>query len=112
MNLQIVEKKSRKFKELEYYAGPKSYHLLPFRFHQINEQKEIIVNETGDFLIVPNGTVSKIVNHELNYEEDNELYCDLLANFFISEEIVPPLIDVLATKYRTKKSFLDNIIKC
>ena len=108
MNLQIVEKKSRKFKELEYYAGPKSYHLLPFRFHQINEQKEIIVNETGDFLIVPNGTVSKIVNHELNYEEDNELYCDLLANFFISEEIVPPLIDVLATKYRTKKSFLDN----
>lgn len=86
--------------------SPDTYHLLPFRFHPINESREVLVNEVGDFLICPRGTASRIVNRELSAEEG--LYADLVANFFISPDPVPDLIDVLATRYRTKKSFLDS----
>lgn len=103
------ERKTRKFKELGDYNLNRDghYFLLPFRFHRITPEKEIIVNEVGDFLIVPNGTYAKIVKRQIDKERDSELYGDLIANFFISEEIISPLIDVLATRYRTKKIFLN-----
>lgn len=81
------------------------YFLLPFRFERI-KNKEIIVNEVGDFLIVPPNTVSRIVNREIN--PDEELYKDLLTSYFISEKPIPELIDAYATRLRTKKSFLDG----
>lgn len=84
------------------------YYLLPFRFHRINEQKEVLINEVGDFLIVASGTAEKIIKRQLDHNNDRSLYEDLIAGFFISEYKIPPLIDVYATRYRTKKSFLDR----
>jgi His-Xaa-Ser system radical SAM maturase HxsB len=52
--------------------------------------------------------VQRIVQRKIDHESEAELYGDLVTNFFISESLIPPLIDVLATRYRTKKSFLDN----
>ncbi len=83
------------------------YYLLPFRFHRLTSEKEIIVNEVGDYLILSNGTFEKIVKRQIDKVKDADLYGDLIANFFISENIIPPLIDVLATRYRTKKHFLN-----
>ena len=103
------DRKSRKFKDIDFYDQEENvYFLLPFRFHRLNLEKEVLVNEVGDHLVVPVGTTHKIVTKNLSKEIDSELYGDLIANFFISEEKIPPLIDVLATRYRTKKSFLDN----
>jgi His-Xaa-Ser system radical SAM maturase HxsB len=82
-----------------------TYSLLPFRFVRILD-KEILVNEVGDYLVTPNGTSQRIVERKLN--EDEELYKDLIVNFFISDTLIPSLIDNLATRYRTKKAFLDN----
>ena len=81
------------------------YYLLPFRFERFEDQ-ELLVNEVGDYLFCPQGTASRIVNRELT--EDEDLYHDLLANFFISPIPVPATIDVLATRLRTKKAFLDS----
>lgn len=110
--LQIpIQKYSRKFKEFNFFdntvTSNRSYYLFPFKFHRINDQREVLVNEIGDFLIVPTGTAEKVINKNISKREDEELYGDLIANFFISEERIPPLLDVLATRYRTKKSFLD-----
>ena len=100
-------KEFRKFKSFDYYKKEReTYYLLPFRFHQINTEKEVIVNEVGDFILVPVGTAQRIATKEIKLEED--IYADLVANFFISEKPIPDLIDVLATRYRTKKSFLDE----
>ncbi len=106
----VTHKKIRKFKTLESYdaQGGEAYYLLPFRFHHLNVEKEVLVNEVGDHLVVPNGTTKRIVERQISKDNDFTLYGDLLANFFITEEAVPPLIDVLATRYSTKKSFLDN----
>lgn len=104
------KKKSRKFREFDNFdlkTDSNKYYLLPFRFHRLTPDKEIIVNEVGDYLILSNGTFEKIVKRQIDKLKDAELYGDLIANFFISEEIIPPLIDVLATRYRTKKHFLN-----
>jgi His-Xaa-Ser system radical SAM maturase HxsB len=104
-----IDKKSRKFKAVDFYNQQKvnQYFLLPFRFHRLTETKEVLVNEVGDHFVVPTGTVQLIVNKKLTKESHPELYGDLIANFFISETSIPPLIDVLATRYRTKKLFLN-----
>ena len=81
------------------------YYLLPFRFERIKEQ-ELLVNELGDFIFVPTGTTERIIKRQLSNQED--LYKDLVANFFISETPIPELIDNIATRLRTKKAFLDS----
>jgi len=105
----VSSKKTRKFKEKSYYSlsNDGEYILLPFRFHRINSEREVLVNEVGDFLVVPTGTTEKIITKQLKKGEHEELYGDLIANFFISEEPIPSLLNVIATRYRTKKSFLD-----
>lgn len=108
--MEVKEKQTRKFRSFDYYNSTddvNEYNLLPFRFHRLDKQKEILVNEIGDFLIVPTGTAERIVHRALNKVDENDLYADLVANFFITEQPVPPLLDVIATRYRTKKSFLD-----
>ena len=109
MEVENLQKKSRKFRNIENFDlnERSQYFLLPFRFHRVTTDKEIIVNEVGDYLILPNGTFERIVKRQINKEIDAELYGDLIANFFISEKAIPPLIDVLATRYRTKKLFLN-----
>ncbi len=81
------------------------YFLLPFHFQPV-EHKEILTNDLGDYLIVPRGSVLRIVNRDVSPAE--ELYKDLLASFFISETPVPHLLDNMATRLATRKSFLDG----
>jgi His-Xaa-Ser system radical SAM maturase HxsB len=105
-----TDRQTRKFKETAYYKSEQSdYFLLPFRFHRITDGREILVNEIGDFLVVPEGTASRIIKREVDPEhpEDKSLYEDLISNFFISSTAIPHLIEVISTRYRTKKSFLD-----
>lgn len=82
----------------------KKYALLPFNFTRLSG-KEVLVNELGDMLITPIGTAQQIVDHTL---DDEELYKSLVANFFITEELLPSLLDVYASRLRLKKSFMDD----
>lgn len=81
------------------------YYLLPFRFH-VMQGKELLINDLGDFLLVPRGSVERIVNREI--DTDGDLYKDLLASFFISEQPLPRLIDTMAVRLATRKAFLDH----
>ncbi|TGE22759.1 His-Xaa-Ser system radical SAM maturase HxsB [Hymenobacter metallicola] len=103
-----VVRATRKFKgATQYVQAETSYRLLPFRFHVVTPDREVIVSEAGDFVLVPRGTVRRLVTRELDRQRDSELYADLLANFILCDSADLPLLDVLATRYRTKKSFLD-----
>ena len=82
----------------------KEYYLLPFAFTEISD-KEVLVNELGDMIISPKGTVQKIVDRTL---PKDDLYKSLVANFFISEQILPPLTEVYAERLREKKRFLES----
>jgi His-Xaa-Ser system radical SAM maturase HxsB len=81
------------------------YYLLPFYFRHLNDN-EILVNEVGDYLVTPTGTAQRIVNRQVKQEE--ELFHDLLSNYFVSLTPVPELIDIYAVRLRTKKAFLED----
>lgn len=80
------------------------YYLLPFDFTEISG-KEVLVTELGDMIVSPKGTVQKIVDRSL---PKNDLYKSLVSNFFISEQIIPPLVEVYAERLREKKRFLES----
>lgn len=82
----------------------KKYALLPFNFKRLSG-KEVLINELGDMVIAPVGTAQKIVDHQL---DDENLYKTLVANFFISEELIPSLLDIYASRLRMKKGFMDD----
>lgn len=82
----------------------KPYYLLPFDFTEISGN-EVLVNELGDMIISPKGTVQRIVDKTL---VKDDLYKSLVANFFISEQIIPPLAEVYAERLREKKRFLES----
>ena len=80
------------------------YFLLPFSFMRLGD-KEILVNELGDLIVAPEGTARKIVERSL---DDDELLKTLYADFFISDKPIPELLDIYATRLRSKKALLDQ----
>lgn len=104
---EVSSIRSRKFRPInDFQTDINFYHLLPFRFHKITDQTEVLINEIGDFLLCDIGTARRIVNREVSYSD--RIYADLISQFFISEKPIPDLIDLMATRYRTKKAFLDE----
>lgn len=97
---------SKRFLPLaEITASTAAYQLLPFRFHPIGPDREVITSEVGDYIICPRGTARRIAEGAIDVNEP--LFADLVSAFIISSDPVLPLLDILATRYRTKKSFLD-----
>jgi His-Xaa-Ser system radical SAM maturase HxsB len=92
------------FASLESFQASSEYRLLPFRFHRLDEQTEVLVNECGEFVIAPTGTTERIVRKKLGLKD--ELYGTLKAKHFIYDDYSSPLLDVLAAKYRTKFGFI------
>jgi uncharacterized protein len=86
-----------------------TYSLLPFRFHRPDANTELLVNECGEFLFAPVGTVNKIVRRESL--EDERLYATLKSKHFIYDNYSSPLLDVLAAKYRSKFEFINGSTK-
>lgn len=81
------------------------YYLLPFRFTTIAGH-EVLVNEVGDMLTAPMGTVKQVVMRTIDTSSD--LYKSLVANFFLSEQRLPNLLDIYAERLAEKKRFLDD----
>ena len=82
-----------------------NYKLLPFTFSRISS-KEVLVNELGDMMAVPKGTVNAMVTHSMDTK--SELYKSLVANFFLTENTIPALIDIYAERLAEKKRFMDD----
>lgn len=80
------------------------YTLLPFTFSRI-AGKEVLVNELGDMIVAPIGTVSNLVEKKLS--TDSDLYKSLHANFFLSETPIHPLFHIYVERLREKKSFME-----
>jgi His-Xaa-Ser system radical SAM maturase HxsB len=91
---------ARSFYPLENFSPtPTQVSLLPFRFTRLFGQ-ELLVNEGGEFLFTPEGTVRSLLNATAKVQSD--LYKSLKAKHFIYDETSSALLDILATKIRTK----------
>lgn len=97
---------ARAFYTIDTYGGhARTYHLLPFRYTRIDDN-ELLVNEAGEYVFTPNGTVQDLVLHRM--PTSTTLYQTLKAKHFVYDQESAALLDVLATKYRTKKAFLER----
>lgn len=101
---------ARVFYPVESYSAPEAeYHLLPFRFLRLDDTQELLVNEAGEFVAVPEGTAKTLIRKQL--VRGSDLYSTFKAKHFIADNSSSPLLDILATKYRTKFSFVEGFTK-
>jgi His-Xaa-Ser system radical SAM maturase HxsB len=101
---------AREFFAIENFT-PRSltYQLLPFRFIQLDASNELLVNEVGEYAVLPSGTARSLIQKRLT--PNTEVYSTLKAKQFLSDTESSTLLDVLATKYRTKFAFLEGFTK-
>jgi His-Xaa-Ser system radical SAM maturase HxsB len=98
------------FQPQEYYLPPNSeYSLLPFRFDRRASGDYLLVNEVGEYEVLHPEDFQQFVSHSLG--RTNPFYARLKAKHFLSDASSSALMEVLASKYRTKKSFLDGFTK-
>ena len=90
---------------MEKLVNQRNYKLLPFRFMRLGSCI-LVVNQGGDFLIIKNGDFDRFVNYRL--QRDEAIYLDLKSKHFLYEDNIELPVQLLATQYRTKKSFLRN----
>jgi His-Xaa-Ser system radical SAM maturase HxsB len=83
--------------------APESRHqLLPFRFTRLQSGTELLVSETGEYVLAPMGTAQAVVRGDLSPSSD--LYRTLKSRHFVTDDRSSPLLDVIATKVRTKRA--------
>lgn len=72
-------------------------------------EEVLLVNEVGEHIFVESECFRDLATHRLS--SHHPLYSDLKAKHFLLDGGSNVPIDLLATKYRTKKSFLDGFTK-
>ena len=94
----------------EHFSSPSAkYSLMPFRFDRRPNGEYLLVNEVGEYCILSPTDFNTFVEHRLLPEA--KIYTKLKAQHFLTDSNSSALFDVLSSKYRTKKSFLDGFAK-
>ena len=84
-------------------TADRAYQFLPFRFMRLFG-RTLLVNQGGQFLMLDNGDFARFAEGTLKANE--EIFLDLKAKHFLTDGIMELPVEMLATKYRTKKAFL------
>lgn len=84
--------------------GP--YQLLPFRFRREKDGTVFLTNDVGEFVTLSSIEFDSFVGHQLDPKA--EVFQDLAGKHFAANGDVDLAIELLATKLRTKKRFLDD----
>ena len=84
-------------------ADKNLYKFMPFNFMRLNAGV-LVVNMGGDYLRLSNNDFEGFLNKSLG--RNNPRYLDLMAKNFLYEDSCEFPIQLLATQYRTRKSFL------
>ena len=80
------------------------YIKLPFNFKKL-DNNILLINQAGEYIIVNNDEFIAFTNNTLN--SDSQLYSILKAKHFLTVETeLNTVIDMLATKLRTRKEYL------
>jgi len=83
-----------------------SYQLLPFRFERFNDAEYFLTNDVGEFLFLQNSDFKDFVGGRLDAASDT--FYNLKSKQMATDTDVAPVVEMLATKFRTKKSILND----
>ena len=87
-------------------AVTEPYTLMPFRFSPAPGNRMLVVNEVGEFFFLDRETFERLVS--FNLDPASGIFLDLKGKHFLTDTAVTPVVDMLATKYRTKREFLKS----
>ncbi|MDR3490923.1 MAG: His-Xaa-Ser system radical SAM maturase HxsB [Gammaproteobacteria bacterium] len=80
--------------------------ILPFQFTRFNENEYLLVNESGEFLFIDSVDFQSLIQHNLTPNDTS--YLDLKSKHFLNTEHLPETIELISTKYRSRKKFVTN----
>lgn len=80
------------------------YTLLPFRFAHFNEEEYLLTNDGGEYLFLSNENFDKFVTQKLDTK--SVIFQDIASKQLATTDKVEDVVNMLATKFRTKKSIL------
>lgn len=83
--------------------------LMPFRFVRFDADRYLLTNDLGDHTLVASDDLPRLVGKTINPSSD--LYLDLRSKNFVSDDGSSINARVLASRYRTKKAFLEGFTK-
>jgi len=82
------------------------YQILPFQFIRMPQEEILIVNEVGEFIFLDVRAFQEVIDYKT--DPHSELFLNLKGKHFVTDTDVVPVIELLSTKYRTKKAFLKD----
>src|SRR3954465_14887268 len=85
------------------------YQLLPFRFMRWPDGDVLMTNEAGEHLFLDAETFTAL--HQQQLQGSSDAYKNLKAKQFLTDSDPRLAIQLLATKVRTKKAFLEGFTK-
>ena len=80
------------------------YQILPFRFARFNDSEYLLTNDVGEYIFLSNGDFEKFINKELDVK--STVFQDIASKQIATTDNVKDVVNMLATKFRTKKSIL------
>ena len=84
----------------------RNYQILPFRFAHFNDEKYLLTNDVGEYIFLNNDDFIKFVNEDIDPKSD--LFYDIASKQIATTDNVDDVVKMLATKFRTKKSILQD----
>lgn len=97
------------FAPLDAFAPTGGYTLMPFRFQRWPDRRVFLTNNAGEHLVLGSEDFTRFINRSL--EPSSPVYMDLLARQMLRDSSGTWGEDMLASKWFTKKSFLDGFTK-
>jgi uncharacterized protein len=95
------------FQPVTYYRPPSAgYRPLPFRFMRWADGNVLLVSDVGEYLFLPREQFADFGAGRL--DAGAPTYARLKAKHFLLDSNSTVPVQLLATKYRTKKAFLDG----
>ncbi len=82
------------------------YVILPFRFERIDGDTVFLTNEVGECVFLSTDAFRKFSHYSM--DKTTEEFYDLKSKHMVADGNIGPVTEMLATKYRTKKRFLNE----
>ena len=83
----------------------RAYSILPCRFMRFGNER-LLVNEAGEFIFISENDFARLRHYQLDIKD--EIFLNLKTRHIVTDTDPALPIYLLATKYRTKKSFLND----
>lgn len=80
------------------------YQLLPFRFERFNDKEYLLTNDVGEYVFLQTADFHSLIDG--NMDKNSDLFFDIESKQIVTTDKVEDVINMLATKFRTKKSIL------